>query len=93
MTSGRLGLAILMEEGKAKDITTDGDLRRAMLKDNDILQRPVSKYATLNPVTVTASTKLSDAENLMRSKKMSAVIVKGDRNGGDQVCGILEIYS
>ena len=92
MTSGRLGLAILMEEGKAKGIITDGDLRRAMLKDNDILQSPVLKYASLDPVTVTASMKLSDAENLMHNKKISAVIVTGERDE-DGVCGILEIYS
>ena len=82
-----------MEEGKAKGIITDGDLRRAMLKDNDILQNAVSKYASLNPVTVTASTKLPEAENLMRSKKISAVIVTGERSEDDGICGILEIYS
>jgi len=69
-----------MEEGKAKGIITDGDLRRAMLKDSEILQSPVSKYASLNPVTVTASTKLSEAENLIRSKKISAVVVTGERS-------------
>jgi arabinose-5-phosphate isomerase len=79
MTSGRLGLAVIIENGQPKGIITDGDLRRAMLKDNKILQNPVSKYANLNPVTVTASTKLSDAENLMRSKKITAVIVTGER--------------
>jgi len=93
MTSGRLGLAIMMEEGKAKGIITDGDLRRAMLKDKDILKNPVSQYANLNPVTVTANTKLSDAEELMRSKKISAVVVTDERGGNEGVCGILEIYS
>ena len=93
MTSGRLGLAVIIEDGKPKGIITDGDLRRAMLKDNDILQNPVSKYANLNPVTVTASTKLSDAENLMCSTKITAVIVTGERGGDEGVCGILEVYS
>jgi len=65
-----------------------------MLKDNDMLQNPVSKYANLNPVTVTvtASTKLSDAESLMRSKKITAVIVTGERGGDEGVCGVLEVY-
>ena len=64
-----------------------------MLKDNDILQNPVSKYANLNPVIVTASTKLSGAKKLMRSKKITAVIVTGERGGDEGVCGVLEIYS
>jgi CBS domain-containing protein len=64
-----------------------------MLKDNDILQKPVLKYANLNPVTVTASTKLSEAETLMRSKKITAVIVTGERGGDEGVCGVLEVYS
>jgi len=54
------------------------------------LQNPVSKYANLN--TVTAGTKLSDAENLMRSKRITAVIVTGERGGDEGVCGVLEIY-
>jgi hypothetical protein len=29
----------------------------------------------------------------MRSKKISAVIVMGERGGDEGVCGILEIYS
>ena len=93
MTSGRLGLAIMMEDGKAQGIITDGELRRAMLKDKDILKNPVSQYASLNPVTVTASTKLSDPEELMRSKKISAVIVTGERGGDEGVCGVLAVYS
>jgi arabinose-5-phosphate isomerase len=93
MTSGRLGLAVIIEDKQPKGIITDGDLRRAMLKDNDVLQNPVLKYANLNPVTVTANTKLSDAEKLMRSKKISAVIVMGERGGDEGVCGVLEIYS
>jgi arabinose-5-phosphate isomerase len=92
MTSGRLGLAVIIEDEQPIGIITDGDLRRAMLKDNDVLQNPVLKYANLNPVTVTANTKLSDAEKLMRSKKITAVIVTGERSKGDGVCGILEIY-
>jgi len=93
MTSGRLGLAVIIEDGKPKGIIIDGDLRRAMLEDNDILQNPVSRYANLNPVTVTASTKLSEAEDLMRSKKITALIITGERGGDEGVCGVLEIYS
>ena len=62
-----------------------------MLKDNDVLQNPVLKYANLNPVTVTANTKLSDAEKLMRSKKITAVVVTGERGGDGGVWGFRDL--
>ncbi len=42
------------------------------------------------PMMLAASTKLSDAEELMRSKKISAVVVTGERGGDEGVCGVLE---
>ena len=92
MTSGRLGIAIIMENNELKGVITDGDLRRAMLKNNDLLKQPVIDFANHNPITIMASCLLSDAEELMRSKKVGTLVVLGERSQSDGVCGVLEIY-
>lgn len=91
MTSGRLGLAVIADDDEIKGVITDGDLRRAMLKDNGLLNKPVLEFANLKPITVQASTMLSDAEDLMRAKKISVLVVVGDRDN-DGICGVLEIF-
>lgn len=93
MTSGRMGLAVIMDESKQLvGLITDGDLRRAMLKENDLLGKPVIDFATKNPHTIDANTMLSDAEVLMHDKKVRVLVVTGSRDGEERVIGVLEIF-
>lgn len=92
MTSGRMGLALLMDGETLVGIVTDGDLRRAMLRDNKMLNKSVLAFATRDPVTIDANCLLSEAEELMRQKKIRALIVTSSRDGDDSVVGILEIF-
>ncbi|MBY4895865.1 SIS domain-containing protein [Cupriavidus sp. AU9028] len=89
MTSGRLGLTVVMDGEQLAGIFTDGDLRRAIAKDPAALSRPVSHFMTANPITVTAGTRLSDAEVLMRDGNIRALIVLDDEG---QVAGVLDIF-
>lgn len=50
MSKGRLGSAILVENNRLCGILSDGDLRRAMMRDDFDLCAPCSKYATANPL-------------------------------------------
>lgn len=94
MTSGRLGLAIIVDDHQLKGIITDGDLRRALLRDNAIMDKSVAEYMSPIPVTVPADAMLTDAEALMRKHKIRALVVTGSRSADrDDVCGILEIFS
>lgn len=94
MTSGRMGLAVIMDdEQNLVGLITDGDLRRAMLKENDLLSKSVIDFATKNPHTIDANTMLSDAEALMRSNKVRVLVVTGSRaSEAEQVVGVLEIF-
>ncbi len=92
MTSGRMGLALLMDGDTLVGIVTDGDLRRAMLRDNELLGKKVIEFATLDPVTIDANSLLSEAEKLMREKKIRALVVTGSREAERKVVGILEIF-
>lgn len=94
MTSGRLGLAIIVEDDRLLGILTDGDLRRALIMDPTMLDKRVRDFMTPVPVTISADAMVSDAEVLMRKYKIRALIVTGAREGEeDQVCGLLEIFA
>lgn len=94
MTSGRLGLAIIVEQDRLLGILTDGDLRRALIMDPSMLDKRVRDFMTPVPVTISASALVSDAEVLMRKYKIRALVVTGAREGEeDRVCGLLEIFA
>ncbi len=94
MTSGRLGLAMIVNDRKLMGILTDGDLRRALIMDPSMMDKPVRDFMTPVPVTISANAMVSDAEVLMRKYKIRALIVTDAREGGDdQVCGLLEIFA
>ena len=94
MTSGRLGLAIIDKENQLQGILTDGDLRRALIMDPTMMDKPVQEFMTPVPVTISANAMVSDAEILMRKYKIRALIVTDAREtGDDSVCGLLEIFA
>lgn len=94
MTSGRLGLAIIVEGRRLLGILTDGDLRRALIMDPTMLDKRVRDFMTPVPVTIPADAMVSDAEVLMRKYKIRALIVTGAEPGTeDEVCGLLEIFA
>lgn len=94
MTSGRLGLAIIVKENQLQGILTDGDLRRALIMDPTMMDKPVQEFMTPVPVTISANSMVSDAEILMRKYKIRALIVTDARESGDDaVCGLLEIFA
>lgn len=93
MTSGRLGLAIITEGSQLQGIMTDGDLRRALIMDPTMMDKPVREFMTPVPVTISAHSMVSDAETLMRKYKIRALIVTDAADDGrDVVVGLLEIF-
>jgi len=93
MTSGRLGLAIIVENGKLQGILTDGDLRRALIMDPTMMDKSVRDFMTPVPITISANSMVSDAEVLMRKYKIRALIVTDTReHAGEVVVGLLEIF-
>jgi len=94
MTSGRLGLAIIVEDDRLLGILTDGDLRRALIMDPTMMDKRVRDFMTPVPVTISANAMVSDAEVLMRKYKIRALVVTDGRaSEGDRVCGLLEIFA
>jgi len=66
MSEGRLGNILIAENGKLKAVLSDGDLRRAMIKDNFSLERSAFDYANSSP-------KYIDDENLLASDALGII--------------------
>ncbi|MCU1750280.1 SIS domain-containing protein [Pseudomonas sp. 6D_7.1_Bac1] len=90
MTSSRLGLALVMQEDRLVGIVTDGDVRRALLNNPAVVDKPVSTFMTASPHTVKASVQLSTAEAYMREHKIRALVVMADES--HEVVGVVEIF-
>ncbi|WP_028694874.1 KpsF/GutQ family sugar-phosphate isomerase [Pseudomonas cremoricolorata] len=89
MTRSRLGLTVVMDEDKLVGIVTDGDLRRALLEDETIINSLVAQFMTIDPHTINEAAQLSEAESYMRENKIRALAVSDDEKN---VVGVVEIF-
>jgi arabinose-5-phosphate isomerase len=91
MSEGRLGMVIIGDMDKVTGIITDGDLRRALLKNADTTTLNVKAMMTNNPVFIGANEYVSYAEETMIGKKITTILV-GD---GDtrRLEGVYQIYT
>lgn len=76
ISSGKLGLAIVMDDGDVISIITDGDLRRAIEQfGKGIFDLTAKDIAKLNPLSVSLDSGIQQAYELMDDKGVSALIV------------------
>jgi len=76
MTQGRLGNVIITNEQKVVGIFSDGDLRRALLKDDFDFDAPISRYMTKEPFSITSAEILAvDALKLIEQKRIQLLLV------------------
>ncbi|AMS26676.1 arabinose 5-phosphate isomerase [Bacteroidetes bacterium UKL13-3] len=91
MSSGRLGLAVVVAQNKVAGIITDGDLRRAMDKHTAKLFALTAKHImTAKPRTINKKMMMAEAEELMNAHKITSLLV-ADNKG--KLEGIVQIYS
>ena len=90
ISDARMGVAVILDEGKIAGIVTDGDVRRAMLKYGArFFDITADEIMTRTPKTVSVADRLTDAEQLMQDNKIHSLIVV-DRDG--TLSGIVELY-
>ncbi|MEZ4692447.1 MAG: KpsF/GutQ family sugar-phosphate isomerase [Aliarcobacter sp.] len=91
MSEGRLGSVIIEDENKKViALLSDGDLRRALMKDNFSMDCKVEEIATKNPKTLKNKEILaSDALQIIENYKIQLLIVT-DEN--DKLIGVLHIH-
>ncbi|MCC6738296.1 MAG: KpsF/GutQ family sugar-phosphate isomerase [Planctomycetia bacterium] len=76
ITRARSGaISVTDAMGKLAGIFTDGDLRRRIALDADVLRRPIGELMTRNPRTIGPDRLASEALCLLREKKIDEVPV------------------
>ncbi|ECQ1803895.1 KpsF/GutQ family sugar-phosphate isomerase [Campylobacter jejuni] len=90
MTSGKLGLCVVLENEKLIGIITDGDLRRALkASDKPRFDFRVKEIMSTNPKVVDADAMASEAEEIMLKHKIKEIVVSKE----NKVVGIIQLYA
>ncbi|MPW63718.1 KpsF/GutQ family sugar-phosphate isomerase [Moraxella catarrhalis] len=88
MTSGRLGLAVVVDdEDNVVGIFTDGDLRRKLAEHTNLTVE-IQTLMTKTPKSVDQQMRASDALSLMNENAISQLLVLKDR----QLIGVISIH-
>ena len=87
----RMGMAIIIDEKKnLKGIFTDGDLRRILETTSINFDSKISRFMKKNPLTIEPDKNISDAINLLNTKKINQLVVL---NKNKKVMGALSIHT
>ncbi|MCB1195846.1 KpsF/GutQ family sugar-phosphate isomerase [bacterium] len=76
ITHARAGAAIMVDSnGRITGIFTDGDLRRALDKDEQVIHKPVKLFMTRNPKSVVPDMLAVEAVKILKEKKIDELAV------------------
>ncbi|EAI0334453.1 KpsF/GutQ family sugar-phosphate isomerase [Campylobacter jejuni] len=90
MTSGKLGLCVVLENEKLVGIITDGDLRRALkASDKPRFDFKAKEIMSINPKVVDADAMASEAEGIMLKHKIKEIVVSRE----NKIVGIIQLYA
>lgn len=85
------GIAVAIDNGKIAGVVTDGDVRRAMQKKQDVFfDLTVKEIMSCNPKLINENSKLSEAEKMMRQYNIHSLVVTNDKN---EFVGIIDAFS
>lgn len=89
MSSGGLGLALVVVEGRLRGIITDGDVRRAVERSEDPVALRASELMTPSPKVAHPRERFAEAEKRMLAHKINSLVVSGDDG---EILGVVQIY-
>jgi arabinose-5-phosphate isomerase len=90
MTDKRLGMTcVARPDGRLAGVLTDGDLRRALARAENPLDRTVDETMTTEPVTIRRGELAASALSLMEARKITAVVVTA---ADGHIEGVLHIH-
>jgi len=92
ISEGRLGTVLVVDaNNKLIALVSDGDIRRALMRDDFSLDESVLKYATLNPMTIDDEDMLaSEALILIEERKIQLLVVTDKEKN---IKGVLHIHT
>lgn len=91
MSEGKLGMVIVGSADRVEGIVTDGDLRRALVRNPDTKQLHIDDMMTVNPIIVEPDEYIHQAEQLMIDRKIATILVGSAQN--QTVTGVYQIYN
>lgn len=90
MSEGRLGNVLIAENGALKAVLSDGDLRRALMRDDFSMEVDSITYASTDPkYTTDANMLASDALKLIEEHKLQHLVVTDENR---KIQGVLHIH-
>ena len=90
LSSGKCGLAVVVNDNKVVGVITDGDIRRSMeSSETNFFKLKAFDIMTKEPLIVSENTKLKAAGDLMFSKKINSLLVQNDAG---LIVGIVQSY-
>jgi arabinose-5-phosphate isomerase len=90
MTSGRQGVAVVVDkQQRVIGVVTDGDLRRAVNKYENVFKLKAEDIMTKDPKTLGKDLKLYEAEKIFNRYEIITLIVADDEG---KLLGLLQLY-
>lgn len=78
-TRARAGTAVIVDgAGRLAGVFTDGDLRRSLEKDPELLSKPVKNYMSRSPLTISPEKLVAEVMRLIRNERKKDVPVIDD---------------
>jgi arabinose-5-phosphate isomerase len=81
--------AVTGEDGGLEGVISDGDLRRLLERDHDVIRRSAGESMKANPVTIDADELASAALEMMESRKITSLFIADDAG---KVAGIIHLH-
>jgi len=92
ITSKKLGCTGVLDRfGRLTGVITDGDLRRALAKYNDVLTKTASEVMTLNPKWITKDELAAKALQVMETFSITSLFVF-DSDKKENLVGIIHLH-
>ena len=91
MTERPLGAACVVEAERLLGIVTDGDLRRALEKNDDVRGLQASELMTPGPVTISPESKIGQAVRLMEERESQIAVLPVQSDDG-ALLGLLRLH-
>jgi arabinose-5-phosphate isomerase len=89
MSSKRLGMTCVADGGVLAGIVTDGDLRRHMSSNRDLLTLTAAHVMTKSPATIQRHCLAVDALRIMEERRITSLVVTAD---GGAIEGVVHLH-
>jgi arabinose-5-phosphate isomerase len=90
MSNKRLGMTCVVDGGQTLvGIITDGDLRRKMSRERNVLDLRATDVMTANPITIGRTTLAAEALNILERRKITSIVVV---DGACHVEGVVHLH-